>query len=111
MQIAVISKLSRLLNKKPRNSERRRRTLPVSIRGVPAAATTRDLSFSGVYFEARARYEVGSAINMTINLGIAPPLRATQLECEAIVVRVEKKGSKAGVAARINTKTTALTTQ
>jgi hypothetical protein len=108
MQIGMISKLSSLLRTKQRKSDRRRRTLPVSVLGVNAKAATRDISFSGVYFETGTRLEVGSAIKMTIDL---ESLERMQLECEGIIVRVEKNGSKAGVAVRFNSKTTVLATK
>jgi hypothetical protein len=113
MQNSLISKLSSLLTKKQqqqRKSARQRRTLPVSVHGVGAKATTRDLSFSGVYFETTAKFDVGSIIKMTIDLGGTPAARLTQLQFEATVIRVEKNGSKVGVAACIDTKTTSVTT-
>jgi hypothetical protein len=113
MQMSMISKLSSLLPKKQqqqRKSDRKRRTLPVRVDGVNAKATTRDLSFSGVYFETTAKFNVGSIIKITIDLSDTPGARHTQLQCEATIIRVDNRGSKVGVAAQIDTNTTAVTT-
>jgi translation initiation factor 6 (eIF-6) len=93
--------------KKKRSADRKRQTLPVRIRGANIKAATRDISFSGVYFEANSSFQVDSIIKMTIDLE-GP--QAMQLECEATIVRVEISGSdKVGVAVRINNKTLVLT--
>jgi hypothetical protein len=108
MKIPLISRPSSPLAKKQRKTDRKRQTLPVKIRGAKVEAATRDISFSGVYFESTGNFQVDSIIKMTIDFD-SP--QAMQLECEATIVRVEAGDSgKVGVAVRINSKTTVLRT-
>jgi hypothetical protein len=103
----MMSRAASLLAKKQRKADRKRQTLPVKIRGANIKAATRDISFSGVYFETDSSFQVDSIIKMTIDLE-SP--QAMQLECEATIVRVESSGTnKVGVAVRINQKTLVLT--
>jgi len=109
MAISMTSRPSSLLKKKQRKTDRRHQTLPVTIRGAKVKAATRDISFSGVYFESTGSFQVDSIIKMTIDFD-SP--QAMQLECEATIVRVEVCGSdRVGVAVRINHQTVALTTR
>jgi PilZ domain len=104
MEFSMISMLLNVFRKKepkePRKEDRVRQTLPVRVYADEAVGVTRDLSFSGVYFEIDSRYQAGSAIKMTI---IFDSPQEMQLECEGTVVRVDDHGSKMGVAVRINT--------
>lgn len=61
---------------------------------------TRDVSTSGIYFETEVPLAEGSPVSFTLNFNDSPggPLR---LKCEAIIVRVEKRDGKIGVAASI----------
>jgi hypothetical protein len=108
MKIPLLSRRSSPLTIQPRKADRKRQTLPVKILGANVKAATRDISFSGVYFETDSSFRVDSIIKMTIDFD-SP--QAMQLECEGTIVRVEVHGSdKVGVAVRINHKTLALTT-
>jgi hypothetical protein len=88
--------LSNLFKKKePRKEDRKRERLPVKVLNDETKGITRDLSPSGVFFETDKDYEVGSIITMTIDLE-SPP--GTRLRCVGTIVRVERRGSKVGVA-------------
>ena len=93
------------LPKQARKVDRKRQTLPVKIRGDRAEAITRDISFSGVYFETASSFQIDSIIKMTIDLENP---HGMQLECEATIVRVEDRGSKVGVGVRIDATTVVL---
>jgi len=108
MKIPLISQRSSPLPKQPRKADRRRQTLPVRILGDKNKAATRDISFSGVYFETTSSFQVDSIIKMTVDFDKP---QAMQLEFEATIVRVEVRDSdRVGVAVRINDKTLALRT-
>jgi hypothetical protein len=103
----LTSRLSKLFTRKgPREEDRVPRKLPVKVHGDEIEGVTRDLSPSGVYFEAESRFQVGSMIRMTIKFG---HLKWMQLECEGAIVRVEDRGSKVGVGVRMNKKDSVLT--
>jgi len=94
---------------KPERRSRQRKTvrLGVSIRssqGQPAAAYTRDLSTSGIFFYSDSEILVGSELEMVLML----PEQLTNGEkrwvcCQAAVIRVDHSGEGGGfgIAARI----------
>lgn len=71
--------------------------LPVSLdRG---AGITRDVSASGVFFETDVNYAPGSEISFAIELN--GPAGKMMFKCLGQIVRVEERGGKVGVAAKI----------
>ena len=71
--------------------------LPVSLdRGV---GITRDVSASGVFFETDVNYAPGSEISFAIEL--RGPAGKMMFKCRGQIVRVEDRGGKVGVAAKI----------
>ena len=66
------------------------------------AGVTRNISASGVFFETNADYALGSKIIIAIELDGAQGEKV-ELICRAEIVRVELRGSKACVAAKIVT--------
>jgi PilZ domain len=77
--------------------ERVTAALPVSLdRG---AGITRDVSTSGVFFETDVNYTPGSEISFSIELN--GPAGKLMLKCQGQIVRVEDRGGKVGVAAKI----------
>jgi hypothetical protein len=83
-------------------------SLPLTIRfkgpsGIVARnATTRDISFRGLYFIGEAEYETGSEIEFILKLpGQITRSGDVNIRCFGQVVRVESHDSKNGVAARI----------
>ena len=66
---------------------------------------TRDLSGSGVFFETDGSFSTGQAIEFSIILEHLYPDRAVRLQCKGMVVRVEKKDQKIGVATTIDSYT------
>lgn len=100
MTFSLVAMLSNLFNKEPRKEDRVGQTLPVRVLGDKVTGVTRNLSFSGVYFETDSRYQVGSMIKMTIDFDGPQKM---QLECEGTIVRVEEQGSRVGVGVRMNT--------
>lgn len=83
--------------RKNRNEERVPSTLPVSLEH--GTGVTRDISASGVFFETDRAYSPGSEISFSIELD--SPGGKMMLKCQGRIVRVEGRGGKVGVAARI----------
>ena len=77
--------------------ERVRATLPVSLDG--ATGITRDVSATGVFFETDVNYAAGSEISFAIEL--QGPAGKMMFKCRGEIVRVEDRGGKVGVAAKI----------
>ena len=71
--------------------------LPVRIEG--AAGETQNVSAQGVYFETDVQQSVGSLVNFTVEFTLYG--RKHRLLCEGKVVRVEARGDRIGVAARL----------
>ena len=71
--------------------------LPVSLDG--GTGITRDVSASGVFFETDVNYAPGSEISFAIELH--GPAGKMMFKCQGLIVRVEDRGSKVGVAAKI----------
>jgi len=94
------TKLSKRVAMEKRREERMSVTRPVRL--DRAAGVTRNISVSGVFFDADVDYAVGSKIIFAIELDGA---RGEKLEliCRGEIVRVELRGSKACVAAKIVT--------
>ncbi len=63
---------------------------------------TRDISWSGVYFLTGQRFSEGSELNFCIDLNYALPGKPVKLDCQGEVIRIEPKGDKFGIAAKIN---------
>jgi hypothetical protein len=62
-------------------------------------AITRDVSASGVYFEADATYALESEITFAVELDT--PGGRMMLKCEGEIVRIEPREARIGVAVRI----------
>jgi len=79
------------------------RVLPRGDKGRELDASTRDVSYRGLYFLADAKFEIGSEIEFVIIL----PQQVTQssdvnIRCMGEVVRIEPtQNGKAGIAAKI----------
>lgn len=71
--------------------------LPVRIEG--ATGLTHNVSAHGIYFETDARQELGSLVNFTVEFTLYG--QKHRLLCEGKVVRVEPRGDRVGVAARL----------
>ena len=61
---------------------------------------TRNISTSGVYFETDVDYAPGSEINFAIELD-GPAERKLILRCRGMIVRIEHRAGKVGVAVEI----------
>jgi PilZ domain len=89
--------MARVRAKGNRSEERVPAALPVRLdRGT---GITRDVSASGVFFETDVDYAPGSAISFAIDLH--GPAGKMMLKCQGQIVRVEDRGGKVGVAAKI----------
>ncbi len=78
-----------------RSCERRRGkrfTLSLPVQLYEAGGITRDISTSGIFFEADTAPAIGNAIELTVHFA------DTIMQCERRVVRVEKLDGKFGVA-------------
>lgn len=83
--------------KERRKEERVAVSLPVSM--ANSAEVTRDISPSGVYFEANTPFILGERIGFVIKFN--NPGDNLMLKCNGEIVRVENCNSKVGVAVKI----------
>ena len=80
------------------------RVLPSAPKGHELHASTRDVSYRGLYFLAEAKFKVGSEIDFVIIL----PQQITQtgdvnIQCHGEIVRVEpSENGRVGIAAKIS---------
>jgi hypothetical protein len=79
-----------------RRAQRFRVALLVEL--TEGTAVTRDLSASGVFFEAIRTFVVGECIQFTLVLEHVDPERAVHLHCCGRVVRIEPRSTGVGVA-------------
>ena len=82
-----------------RRSDRFDSDLEVAIAG--AAGRTHNVSARGVYLETDAQQQVGSLVDIAVEFTLYG--RRHRLLCEGKVVRVEPRGGRVGVAARLLT--------
>ena len=86
------------VSKVPRDrAPRLRSQLPIVLNGKKGL--TQDISATGCYFEIDADQKIGSKIEFSIELDT--PGGKLQILCSCEVVRLESKGGKLGVAAKI----------
>ena len=83
--------------KERRKEERVAVSLPMSMANT--AEVTRDISPSGVYFEAKTPFILGEKIGFVIKFN--NPGDNLVLKCNGEIVRVENRNSKVGVAVKI----------
>ncbi len=83
--------------KERRKEERVAVSLPVSL--ANSAQVTRDISPSGVYFEANTPFVLGEKVGFVIKFN--NPGDNLMLKCNGEIVRVENRNSKVGVAVKI----------
>ena len=65
-------------------------------------ATTRDVSWSGIYFLTDQSFAEGGLLNFSLDLTYALPGKPIKLDCQGEVIRIEQRGEKFGIAAKIN---------
>ena len=65
-------------------------------------AVTRDISWSGIYFLTDQSFVEGGALSFSLDLTYALPGKPIKLDCQGEVIRVEQRGEKFGIAAKIN---------
>lgn len=80
-----------------RTEERVRAALPVTLGGI--TGTTRDVSASGLYFEAEASFLPGQRIMLAVEIDTAAG--KLSLCCEGNIVRVDKHDGRQGAAVHI----------
>ena len=71
--------------------------LPLEMEG--ATGFTRDVSATGIYFETDALPEIGPVVSFTMRYRQGGKLH--ELQCDARVVRVEARGDRIGIAAKL----------
>jgi hypothetical protein len=81
-----------------RTEERVRTLLPVKMQGETAIA--RDVSASAIFFETDAKYDVGSPVNLALDLDT--PWGKVMLRCAGQIVRVEQRDDTVGVAVKFD---------
>ena len=87
------------------HSERRetkRHQIEVPVHFGSGTGTSRDISFTGIYFTTKEVLEAGESLKLNFELDYAIPGISLQLDCKGRVVRVEKLGNIFGVAAKID---------
>jgi hypothetical protein len=82
-----------------RSEDRVEAEVPIRFNGT-VAATTRDLSASGVYFVADKKMVLGQSIRFAID--IDGPMGPLCLWCAGKIVRIEDVAGKTGVAVSIS---------
>jgi hypothetical protein len=90
------------VNQQQRESNKRREervstALPVDL--GTTKGITRDVSASGMFFEADATYALESEITFAVELDT--PGGRMLLKCEGEIVRIEPRGARVGVAVKI----------
>ena len=65
-------------------------------------AVTRDVSWAGIYFLTDQTFAEGGELNFALDLSYALPGKPIKLDCQGEVIRVEQRGEKFGIAAKIN---------
>ncbi len=81
-----------------RDSPREAAALQVRL-GSRALGVTRDISTTGVFFETDAEQVPGSLVEFTI--AFETPGGPMRLKCHGQIVRVERRGTRQGVAVKI----------
>lgn len=87
-----------MMQRTNRTEKRVSAVFPVNLEGG-LTGLTRDVSASGIFFEADIENTTGSLINFTLEF--EGPSGGMTLKCQAEVLRVEQQGSRIGVAAKI----------
>ena len=65
-------------------------------------ATTRDVSWAGIYFLTDQSFAEGGDLNFALDLSYALPGKPIKLDCQGKVIRIERHGDKFGIAAKID---------
>jgi hypothetical protein len=65
-------------------------------------ATTRDISWAGIYFLTEQSFSEGGDLSFSLDLNYALPGKPIKLDCQGEVIRIEQQGEKFGIAAKIN---------
>ena len=65
-------------------------------------ATTRDVSWAGIYFLTDQSFTEGGELSFALDLSYALPGKPIKLDCQGEVIRIEQHGDKFGIAAKIN---------
>lgn len=65
-------------------------------------AMTRDISWAGIYFLTDQSFTEGGDLSFSLDLSYALPGKPIKLDCQGEVIRVEERGGRYGIAARIN---------
>ena len=83
-----------------RSSQRIQVEIPVYI-GQEETMTC-DVSCSGIYFQTDQSFDEGDDLNFSLELIYALPGKQIKLDCQGKAVRIDKRGEKFGIAAKIN---------
>jgi len=82
-----------------RSSQRLQVEIPVCI--GQEETISRDVSCSGIYFQTDQSFIEGDDLNFTLELIYALPGKQIKLNCQGEAVRIEQRGEKFGIAAKI----------
>lgn len=79
----------------------RRYPIALQVELQSGSAVTRDVSASGIFFEADPSFNPGGLLRFALVLQHADPEGPLRLECEGKIVRVELRDRTVGVAATL----------
>ena len=83
--------------------ESKRHQIQVPVHFGHGVGTSRDISFTGIYFTTDKQLESGKPLKLAFELEYAIPGKSLQLDCQGHVLRVDILGNLFGVAAKIDT--------
>jgi hypothetical protein len=90
---------------RPPDSEERRRTGRFSVAGTvrtqKGTGVARNVSTTGVFFEADEAYAVGESVSLSLVLERPYPAVSVRVQGTGRVVRVERRGRKIGIAVAV----------
>jgi hypothetical protein len=90
------------MNESSERRETKRHQIEVPVHFGRGTGTSRDISFTGIYFTTKELMAAGETLKLNFELEYAIPGISLQLDCQGHVVRVEKVGNLFGVAAKID---------
>ena len=83
-----------------RSSQRLQVEIPVYI--GQEETISRDVSCCGIYFQTDQPFVEGDDLNFSLELIYALPGKQIKIDCQGEAVRIEQRGEKFGIAAKIN---------
>ena len=86
----------------PERRESKRHQIQVPVHYGHGVGTSRDISFTGIYFTTDKSLESGKSLQLAFELEYAIPGKSLQLDCQGHVLRVDILDNLFGIAAKID---------